>query len=512
VRESIAFRFSLIASIIVAMVLFLFGLYNYSTTAKRIEQQQSVQAQGVVNRLQLSLPAAIWNFETDQLRRIIEAEVQATVIYGIYVSAGDKHLVGVVKSETGDPVVMQTALEDAATHDAGKILHAPLMYDNGGNLSEVGRLTILIDDSELEALLAESVLRNAIQIVILLAILITALTLLMRSMVSRPIQQVVGALEGISKGEGDLTFRLQSNRNDEIGRLATAFNAFIDRIHSLVVEVVRAVDEIDGSTGTLEKIAVRTSEGVDSQRLETDSVAAAMNEMSSTAQDVAKSARQAADSASQADERGETAKQVVLNAMGAIRSLATDIQVSSDVIGDLEKDVEHITSILEVIRGIAEQTNLLALNAAIEAARAGEQGRGFAVVADEVRNLASKTQLSTEQIREMIIKLQSGTQKAVNGMQTNRRLGEQTIHQVTEVEHELAFIAEAITSINAMNTQIAHAAEEQTSVAEDINRSLVRIVDIAEDTAHSSHDARSSSKRVADLAAGVQGLVKLFKV
>jgi methyl-accepting chemotaxis protein len=237
-----------------------------------------------------------------------------------------------------------------------------------------------------------------------------------------------------------------------------------------------------------------------------------MTEMSSTVHAVAEHANDAAAAAREADNQAQHGRQVVGKAVEAINGLAAEVEGAAAVIERVRGDSDAIGQILDVIRGIAEQTNLLALNAAIEAARAGEQGRGFAVVADEVRTLASRTQASTADIQNMIEKLQHGAKQAVDVMQGSRNRAEQGVNQVSEAGSALQAITEAVTRINAMNTQIATAAREQGEVAEDINRSLVSIAGVADQTAAGANRTAESSELVASLADDLQKLITRFKV
>ncbi|MFE8070257.1 methyl-accepting chemotaxis protein [Marinobacteraceae bacterium S3BR75-40.1] len=507
-KNTISLRFNVITSAVVVILLAGFGWYNYNATQSALEGQLLKQTEAVVERLQRSIPITLWNYETAQTQRIVASEVVADAMAGIFIyDDKGKLLVGRTQNEAGDVVEAKVPPEtQAPTRDE------PLVYDNNGEKNKVGRVQVVADDTAIRELQAASLQRQIFQTIILVVILIGAVSLLLRSLVTRPIREVTTALNDIAQGEGDLTRRLSARRDDEIGALAGTFNQFVEKIQVLVRQIIGSVDDINGAVGGMQEMAARTSTGVNNQRAETDQVATAMNEMSSTAQEVTESANNAADAAQRADERGQEAQAIVNRAIDAIRHLASEIESGAGVINDLEKDVGDITSVLDVIRGIAEQTNLLALNAAIEAARAGEAGRGFAVVADEVRTLASRTQSSTEEIHNMIERLQKGTQRAVNTMQESKANGETTVTQANEAEVALHEVAEALTTINEMNTQIASAAEEQTAVTEDINRSLTRIVEIAEQAARDTGETESASDRLQQMADNLREQVSQFKV
>ncbi|WP_373877843.1 methyl-accepting chemotaxis protein [Pseudomonas turukhanskensis] len=249
-----------------------------------------------------------------------------------------------------------------------------------------------------------------------------------------------------------------------------------------------------------------------SQRHETDQVATAINEMSAAAHQVAQSAQGAASAAQKTDQEGQAAKKVVDGSITRIHALVGDIRTSGTSLDSLQQDVQSIVSVLGVIRSIAEQTNLLALNAAIEAARAGEAGRGFAVVADEVRALASRTQQSTQEIQGMIDRLQKGTEDAVTAMRRSSEAGDVTSQQANQAGASLDAIAELIATINAMNAQIASAAEEQTAVAEEINRSVHQIAGAVDRVADETQQSAQSARSLADLGNRLGALVRQFRI
>ncbi|WP_434609607.1 methyl-accepting chemotaxis protein [Pseudomonas sp. D2-30] len=330
--------------------------------------------------------------------------------------------------------------------------------------------------------------------------------------IARPLKQMVAMLDDIAQGEGDLTRRLTSDRADELGAIAKGFNTFLGKLQGMITQVVTSVQSVSDSSEHTADIAIRTNQGVHKQMSEIDQVATAVHEMTATAQDVARNATQAAQAASHADQAASQGMQIVRDTSTSIGALAVEIGKAVGVVQTLAKDSENINAILTAIRGIAEQTNLLALNAAIEAARAGEQGRGFAVVADEVRNLAQKTQQATEEIQPMIQQLQQGTRDVVRVMEDSQHRTDESVQHAAKAAQALETITQAVSVINDMNTQIASAAEEQSAVADDINRNVINIGQVANEVASGADESSAASAGLTKLAEQQRRLINQFRV
>jgi methyl-accepting chemotaxis protein len=299
---------------------------------------------------------------------------------------------------------------------------------------------------------------------------------------------------------------------DEVGSICAGVNAMKAHLREILSEVTGSATRLSVAVEQMSGIAEDASVALDRQQAEVNQIATAMNEMSATSQEVARSASAAAGSAQEADNEARLGRQAVEQVIEAIHALAGDVVKASEAIAALEAESESIGGILNVIRGIADQTNLLALNAAIEAARAGEQGRGFAVVADEVRTLAQRTQQATGEIQGMIERLQSGAQHAVSVMEQSRTRTEENVAQASHAGERLVAITRAVSSITEMNTHIATAAEEQSAVTDEMNRNIANIHGASEGSAAGARDIASAAQELHQLAQALRTLVARFAV
>ncbi|ENC9556174.1 methyl-accepting chemotaxis protein [Aeromonas hydrophila] len=351
---------------------------------------------------------------------------------------------------------------------------------------------------------------------LLIGSLISAVALiciwLMAHQIVAPIRAVVARLKDIASGEGDLTQRIELRRDDEIGELAKWFNSFLNKLQSTISQVIDTVAGTRASAEQAASVAERTSAGMQAQYQEVDLVATAFEELSATALQVAGNANSAVAAANQADTAAQEGKYVVADTQEAMRKLMAVISDAKPVVEHLSANSENINDILVVIQGIAEQTNLLALNAAIEAARAGEQGRGFAVVADEVRNLAGRTQNAIVEIQTLIGQLQSGTEAVVKAIMTGHSQADLTLTKVDLSVSVLEQIIHAVATIHQMNEQIARAAQEQSGVADEINRNVSNIRDVSHTIRAEAASSAENGRELSALADKQQQLVGQFKV
>ena len=320
--------------------------------------------------------------------------------------------------------------------------------------------------------------------------------------IPRNIISSINALSEFSKrfGQGDLTARTNFEQTDEIGEMAKDFDKAASNLQAIIRQVNDNAIELTGQSSNLSESINKSTYSIQTQKQHTEQVATAITEMVATVDEVSKNASQAASAANDADTQATEGNNVVSQAVTSITSLANEITQATSVINQLEGDVGNISSVLEVIRSVSEQTNLLALNAAIEAARAGEHGRGFAVVADEVRTLASRTQTSTDEIQTMIEKLQSGAQKAVDAMTASHKMTEDSVKQASNSGIALGAITQSVATISDMNSQIATAVTQQSVVVEGINQSIVTINGISEDGVKVADETSRASSNLDQLA------------
>lgn len=353
--------------------------------------------------------------------------------------------------------------------------------------------------------------RNSVLILLLIGALILIVTAQRTiSAINKGVTDLGHGMERLAAG--DLTIHIDYEAHDEFGHIIGNFNTMTSQLRDAFSEFSSATSQVAAAAEQTSAVTEKTNSGIREQQMQTEQVATAMNQMNATVQEVARNAAQAAEAAGVADKEASNGRDVVQQTIAKINQLSVEVRDSADAIREVEKDSEQIGSVLDVIKTIAEQTNLLALNAAIEAARAGEQGRGFAVVADEVRTLASRTQESTTEIESTIAKLQSGSRNAVVAMEHSLEQTQQSVGQAELAGEALQVISQAISSINDMNTQIATASEEQSAVAEEINRSVVAISEISSQTAEGAVQTAESSGQLAALSEGLQKAINKFKM
>ncbi|MFB2685362.1 methyl-accepting chemotaxis protein [Shewanella mangrovisoli] len=349
-------------------------------------------------------------------------------------------------------------------------------------------------------------------IALILAAITAAVILLTAHRMVTPIKNMADNLNDIAKGEGDLTKRLAVKGDDEIAQLGRSFNLFVDKLQTIIGDVAHATAKVKTAANAIHDQTKVMSRQLISHNNETDQVVTAITEMSATASEVAQNTTQVAAATHAATGDVANAQRCVDASLEEISALMAQINNAASNIQSLSEQSQKINSVLSVIGGIAEQTNLLALNAAIEAARAGEQGRGFAVVADEVRNLASRTQSSTLEINEMLSELHKLVSLAVKTMEESQQSCIRSVDSSRAISESLGSVTSAVTAINDMSTQIATAATEQSSVTEEINRNVFAIQEIVNELLHSSEEAASVSQTVSQEGLNLGKLVGQFRI
>jgi methyl-accepting chemotaxis protein len=348
-----------------------------------------------------------------------------------------------------------------------------------------------------------------IALVVIVVLIVSAWSI--ANIITKAINRIVHSLADMSTGKGDLTIRLETRAQDEVGELVNNFNGFITHLQLLIKVMANLSKGVADDADKVKGIAEKTQLGIHNQQDEINLVAIAVNEMAATSQEVSRNAEEAANATQQAQEGTHQSQKIMAENIASISALVADVEHAREVIKNLAKESALIGNASQVIQGIAEQTNLLALNAAIEAARAGEQGRGFAVVADEVRSLAARTEESTSEIQSIIERLQAGTEQAVNAMESSREKAVKVVDQSQATENSLIDVMTNVETINNMNGQVASAAMQQSAVSEEVSVNIIKINAVSEDTVDEAAKTSQASFHLAEQAQNLNKIVNEFK-
>lgn len=506
-KHSLSGKFIGLNLVAITILLVGFGYYSYQSTRSNLVATLNERSDLLLGRVQLSLPMAMWNYEEEQIVKIITSEARASFVYAIAIVDNDSNIRGVTRDENGDIIELEALPEDYP-----HIKTATLSFVEGETENPLGEARLFIDMTRIEMRLQDLLVQTVFQVIMLDMLVVMIMSIMLKQIVLKPINEATDALRDIAQGDGDLTKRLSEVRKDELGDLGRCFNQFVDKLQKVIEQVGQNAHQLAAACHETTAVTNQSKLSIERQRQEIEHVAESVSTLLQNIESVADNAGNAMGVASEASNRASEGNQAIDSTEKAVKTLFSDVENAANVIKELESQSQSIGTVLDVIRGIAEQTNLLALNAAIEAARAGEQGRGFAVVADEVRSLAQRTQESTEEIQKMIEKLQQGTMEAVKAMEVGFSRAEHCVEDISLTGKTIATANDMIAQIQSINAQISDIMETQRGYCSEIDNSMQNIGVVLDESTDGAAQLVEASEEQDRLAHNLHGLMEQFKV
>lgn len=465
IRRSLSTKLMIALSIAMVVVAIVVLMVTYKVIEAQQKKSFEADIQAQIELANSAFLEAVFAYDFQQIEAISKSLVNT-------------ELVSEIKVFDHRGKIMATALESGTSDFSPKEGRSGIEILRNNEV--IGRYDIIFSTKNLQNILKQQIRVSAIIVVMMLIAVLVTVYLLSRKLIVHPVNQISESLSAIAAGGGDLTRRLPTDSGDEVAVLAHNFNRVMEQIGSIIKNVIVVTEKVRNNVHVMSGATESTVSSTTQQLKEIEQIAAALQELSHSADEVARHAGATAERTRETARFAEQGSQVVASSRDTVNRLTDQIRATAEKINTLKHSSENIGSVMEVIRSIAEQTNLLALNAAIEAARAGEQGRGFAVVADEVRSLAQKTQSSTEEIGSIIVQLQRAADEAHQSMNTSISSVQETIETATKVEESLGRIRSNIDTINEMNHQIATASDEQSSVANEVSKNITAIHSLSE--------------------------------
>jgi methyl-accepting chemotaxis protein len=487
----------LMAALTGAMVLIaiIIAFINYQMASSSLQDKFEIDSQAMVELTNSSILEAVFAYDFQQIEAIAKSLVNTSSITGITIT-----------DHRGQVLAKAEDNEDSSGQITQRAI--PIVYND----ATIGSYDITFSTNEMRQVLSSQVRDNIIVVITLLFASLITVYLLTRSLILAPVDEVTRSLSSIADGGGDLTRRLPTARGDEVAALAHNFNRVMEHIADIIRNVVQVNDKVRTNVQAMASATDSTVNSTTQQLHEIELVATAVEELSASANEIARHAGDTAERTNATSVLAEQGNQVVNQSLDNVNSLTVQIESTAQKIQVLKDSSVNIGSVMEVIRAIAEQTNLLALNAAIEAARAGEQGRGFAVVADEVRSLAQKTRTSTEEIETIIVQLQRAADEAHQAMNTSTASARSTIETAAKAGEALEKIRANISIINDMNHQIATASHQQSSVANEVSKNITAIHGLSEQVSHNAQVVSESGNQLIEESSELKQQIDNFKI